>query len=154
MAVGGSCARWRSVAAVRDGGRWQLCEMAVGDSCVRWRLSPWSGHCLTYCHIYWNVKFHVFHLCQVYFEKQPQQVQKIYTYLTTLSNTSNVSVGDVCSAIVPLLKGNSLLVEHFMTLLPHEKPPERWVVKISHSHHIVADDSSLWNFDACQFEGL
>jgi hypothetical protein len=61
----------------------------------------------------------------MYFEKQPQQVQKIYTYLTTLNNTPNVSVGDVCSAVVPLLKGNSLLVEHFMTLLPHEKPAER-----------------------------
>jgi len=42
-----------------------------------------------------------------------------------LCDTSNVSVGDVCSAILPLLKGNSLLIEHFMTLLPHEKPVER-----------------------------
>lgn len=52
-------------------------------------------------------------------------MQRIYTYLSTLSNTSNVSVGDVCSAIVPLLKGNSVLIENFMALLPREKPAER-----------------------------
>ena len=80
---------------------------------------------LTQLHINWYVKFCDFRLFQIYFEKQPQQVQKIYTYLSTLCNTSDVSVGDVCSAIVPLLKGNSLLIENFMALLPHEKPAER-----------------------------
>lgn len=62
---------------------------------------------------------------QIYFEKQPQQMQKIYTNLSALSNQASISVGDVRSAILPLLKGNSLLIDNFLALLPHEKPAER-----------------------------
>jgi hypothetical protein len=52
-------------------------------------------------------------------------MQKIYTSLSILSNQANVSIGDVRSAILPLLKGNSLLMDNFLALLPHERPPER-----------------------------
>lgn len=52
-------------------------------------------------------------------------MQKIYTNLSELSNEVNVSVGDVRNAILPLLKGNSLLIENFLALLPNERPPER-----------------------------
>lgn len=62
---------------------------------------------------------------QIYFEKQPQHMQKIYTNLSVLSNKDGVSVGDVRSAILPSLKGNSLLIDNFLALLPHEKPAER-----------------------------
>ncbi|PNF25535.1 hypothetical protein B7P43_G05199 [Cryptotermes secundus] len=65
-----------------------------------------------------------FRKLEIYYEKQPQQMQKIYTNLSELSNEVNVSVGDVRNAILPLLKGNSLLIENFLALLPYERPPE------------------------------
>ncbi|XP_021924612.1 uncharacterized protein LOC110832158 isoform X2 [Zootermopsis nevadensis] len=65
-----------------------------------------------------------FRKLEIYFEKQPQQMQKIYTNLSALSNQASVSVADVRSAILPLLKGNSLLIDNFLALLPHEKPAE------------------------------
>jgi hypothetical protein len=67
----------------------------------------------------------LFTLLQMYFEKQPQQMRKFYAALSSLCDQGDVSLTDVRSTILPLLKGNSVLIDNFLNLLPQEKPPER-----------------------------
>ncbi|XP_049963056.1 uncharacterized protein LOC126483869 isoform X1 [Schistocerca serialis cubense] len=61
---------------------------------------------------------------EVYFKRQPQQLRKIYTALTLLSTQTNVTMNDVRSAVLPLLRGNSFLIESLLEIIPQEHLPD------------------------------
>ncbi|XP_053692842.1 uncharacterized protein LOC128741221 [Sabethes cyaneus] len=60
----------------------------------------------------------------VYFAKQPSQIKKVYTCINELSQEPDVTMEQIKSRILPLLKGNPLLIEWFLQLFPPEKPIE------------------------------
>ncbi|XP_058449807.1 uncharacterized protein LOC131429599 [Malaya genurostris] len=60
----------------------------------------------------------------IYFAKQPSQIKKVYSCINDLSNESDVTMEQIKSRILPLLKGNPLLIDWFLQLFPPEKPPE------------------------------
>ncbi|XP_058822875.1 uncharacterized protein LOC131684212 [Topomyia yanbarensis] len=60
----------------------------------------------------------------IYFAKQPSQIKKIYSCINDLSNESDVTMEQIKSRILPLLKGNPLLIDWFLQLFPPEKPAE------------------------------
>ncbi|XP_063709200.1 uncharacterized protein LOC134837743 [Culicoides brevitarsis] len=57
-----------------------------------------------------------------YFVKQPSQIKKIYNCLNELSNVENVTIEMVKESILPLLKGNPLLIDWFQQMFATEKP--------------------------------
>lgn len=60
---------------------------------------------------------------EIYFKDQPSQVKKIYKSLEQLSECLNLTMEKIKTTILPLLKGNALLMEWFLQLFPTEKPP-------------------------------
>lgn len=54
------------------------------------------------------------HHLNVYFQKQPSHMKKIYSCLNDLSNDQELTIEKLKSKILPLLKGNQLLIEWFM----------------------------------------
>ncbi|XP_067001212.2 GON-4-like protein [Anabrus simplex] len=90
-----------------------------------------------------------FRMLEVYFAKQPQQMRKIYSSLSALSSQSNVTLQDVRSAILPLLKGNSLLADSFLQLLPQERPPDSIV---SEFEEMDCGDADSYHSGDDQFE--
>ncbi|XP_055636041.1 uncharacterized protein LOC129775376 [Toxorhynchites rutilus septentrionalis] len=79
----------------------------------------------------------------IYFAKQPSQIKKIYSCLNDLSNEKNVTMDLIKLRILPLLKGNPLLIEWFLQLFPSEKPPES-----SLSDHEVISTKKLSMLDS------
>lgn len=59
-----------------------------------------------------------------YFNKQPSHIKKIYSCLNELSNESDLTMERLKSKILPLLKGNQLLIDWFLQLFEQEKAPE------------------------------
>lgn len=57
-----------------------------------------------------------------YFVKQPAQIKKIYNCLNELSDMENVTIEMVKESILPLLKGNPLLIDWFQQMFSNEKP--------------------------------
>lgn len=57
-----------------------------------------------------------------FFAKQPGQIRKIYACLNELAKIENVSMETVKESILPLLKGNALLIAWFLQIFPSEKP--------------------------------
>lgn len=57
-----------------------------------------------------------------YFVKQPAQIKKIYNCINELSNMENVTIELVKESILPLLKGNPLLIDWFQQMFSNEKP--------------------------------
>lgn len=49
-----------------------------------------------------------------YFHKQPSHMKKIYTCLNELSNDNDLSLEKLKNKILPLLKGNQILIEWFL----------------------------------------
>ncbi|KAG8223276.1 hypothetical protein J437_LFUL001553 [Ladona fulva] len=64
------------------------------------------------------------HKLEVYFTKQPSHVNKIVSLLSDLNTKPNVTYENIKDEILPLLKGNTILINHFLRLLPHERPPD------------------------------
>lgn len=58
----------------------------------------------------------------VYFAKQPGQIRKIYNCLNELANVDHVTIETVKESILPLLKGNPLLIAWFQQIFLNEKP--------------------------------
>lgn len=54
------------------------------------------------------------HNLNSYFQKQPSHMKKIYACLNELSNDSDLSLEKLKSKILPLLKGNQLLIDWFL----------------------------------------
>lgn len=50
----------------------------------------------------------------LYFNKQPSHMKKIYTCLNELSNDSELNLEKLKNKILPLLKGNQILIEWFL----------------------------------------
>lgn len=67
---------------------------------------------------------------EIYFNNQPAQLRKIYNSLTELANMPDIKMEQVKGIILPLLKGNGLLIDWFLQMFPSEKPPERYVLFI------------------------
>ncbi|TMW39974.1 hypothetical protein DOY81_014946, partial [Sarcophaga bullata] len=61
----------------------------------------------------------------IYFNKQPAQIRKIYNCLNDLAEDPNVTMKKVETKIIPLLKGNQFLIDWFMQQFPQNTPPER-----------------------------
>uniref|UniRef100_A0A336MFL2 CSON000955 protein n=1 Tax=Culicoides sonorensis TaxID=179676 RepID=A0A336MFL2_CULSO len=57
-----------------------------------------------------------------YFMKQPAQIKRIYNCLNDLSSMENVTIEMVKDNILPLLKGNPLLIDWFQQMFASEKP--------------------------------
>ncbi|KAL0278504.1 UNVERIFIED_CONTAM: hypothetical protein PYX00_000315 [Menopon gallinae] len=66
-------------------------------------------------------------MVDVYFSKSPQQVKKIHLALEKLSMRPSVTTDDVTNAILPLLKGNTVLQDYFLKLLPNGAPPNNFL---------------------------
>lgn len=60
---------------------------------------------------------------EVHFKDQPSQVKKIYRSLNEMCECLNLTMEKIKTAIIPLLKGNQLLIDWFLQLFPTEKPP-------------------------------
>lgn len=54
-----------------------------------------------------------------------KQVRQVLNALESLTNMQGVTLADVKDTILPLLKSSPLLTNHFLTLLPGERPPDR-----------------------------
>uniref|UniRef100_A0A1I8NTI6 Myb-like domain-containing protein n=1 Tax=Stomoxys calcitrans TaxID=35570 RepID=A0A1I8NTI6_STOCA len=61
----------------------------------------------------------------IYFNKQPAQIRKIYNCLNELAEDPDVTMKKIEARIVPLLKGNQFLIDWFMQQFPKSTPPER-----------------------------
>ncbi|XP_059487565.1 uncharacterized protein LOC132203667 [Neocloeon triangulifer] len=61
---------------------------------------------------------------EVAFSKQPQVLKTILSHLAAFSEQTDAKEEDVKSVILPLLKGNPLLTDCFLQLMPDSKPPE------------------------------
>ncbi|XP_053966533.1 uncharacterized protein LOC128868456 [Anastrepha ludens] len=61
----------------------------------------------------------------IYFNKQPAQIRKIYNCLTELAEDPEVTIKKVESKILPLLKGNQFLIDWFLQQFSEAQPPER-----------------------------
>lgn len=64
---------------------------------------------------------------ELFFQDQPSQVRKIYRAITDLSTRNDVTMAQVKSSVLPLLKGNGLLTDWFLQIFPMEKPPARLI---------------------------
>lgn len=62
---------------------------------------------------------------EMYFKGQPFQVKKIYRSITELADCVDVTMERVKSTILPLLKGNKLLINWFLQIFPCEQPTQR-----------------------------
>lgn len=62
---------------------------------------------------------------EIYFKDQPHQVRKIYRSISELSTCLDITMEKVKSIILPLLKGNRLLIDWFLQIFPMERPPDR-----------------------------
>lgn len=61
----------------------------------------------------------------IYFNKQPAQIRKIYNCLAELAEDPEVTMKKVETKILPLLKGNQFLIDWFLQQFAEAKPPER-----------------------------
>uniref|UniRef100_A0A034WK91 GON-4-like protein n=2 Tax=Bactrocera dorsalis TaxID=27457 RepID=A0A034WK91_BACDO len=61
----------------------------------------------------------------IYFNKQPAQIRKIYNCLAELAEDPEVTMKKVETKILPLLKGNQFLIDWFLQQFTEAKPPER-----------------------------
>lgn len=62
---------------------------------------------------------------EIYFSNQPAQLRKVLNSLTEVADNSDVQMDKVKSTILPLLKGNILLINWFLQMFPNETPPDR-----------------------------
>lgn len=60
----------------------------------------------------------------IFFKKQPAQTRRIYSCINELSNDTNVTMEMMKSKILPLLRGNQLLIDWFLQIFPSERIPE------------------------------
>ena len=65
-------------------------------------------------------------LIDIYFAKSPHQIKKIHSTLESLATKSNLSTETVINSVIPLLKGNSVLRDYFLHMLPSMKPPDNF----------------------------
>lgn len=63
---------------------------------------------------------------EIYYSNQPAQLRRIYNSLTELAEVPDVTMDKVRGSILPLLKGNTLLIDWFLQMFPSEPPPERY----------------------------
>lgn len=65
---------------------------------------------------------------EMYFKGQPFQVKKIYRSVTELADCVDITMDRVKSTILPLLKGNKLLIDWFLQIFPCESPTQRYLI--------------------------
>lgn len=61
----------------------------------------------------------------IFFNKQPAQIRKIYNCISDLSKETNLDMNRIEMKILPLLKGNPFLIEWFQQQFQQSTPPER-----------------------------
>lgn len=62
---------------------------------------------------------------EVYFKDQPSQLGKIYKCLTELSQTVDISMDKIKNTLIPMFKGNQVLIDLFLQNFLDERPPPR-----------------------------
>ncbi|KAG5680926.1 hypothetical protein PVAND_010402 [Polypedilum vanderplanki] len=62
-----------------------------------------------------------------FFRKQPSSLKKIYACINELSTESDLTIESIKLKILPLMKGNQLLIDWFMELF--DRPPENNIVQ-------------------------
>lgn len=67
-------------------------------------------------------------MIDIYFSKSPHQIKKIHSVLESLAGKPNITVEDISRGVLPLLKGNSVLMDYFLQLLPDCRPPENFLI--------------------------
>ncbi|XP_055374922.1 uncharacterized protein LOC129607773 [Condylostylus longicornis] len=77
----------------------------------------------------------------IYFNKQPAQIRKIYNCLNELSEDNDLTLDKIKSKILPLLKGNQYLIDWFLQVFPSEKPPES-ILQINETVNLKEIDSN------------
>lgn len=66
----------------------------------------------------------------IYFNKQPAQIRKIYNCFSELADDPNVDIKKLETKILPLLKGNQFLIDWFQQQFLQSTPPDRYVLYI------------------------
>lgn len=61
---------------------------------------------------------------QIYFAKQPSRIAKMMQAITQLSSDPHITLESLHTAMGPVLKGHSLVMDLFLQVIPHAKPPE------------------------------
>ncbi|KAK6643204.1 hypothetical protein RUM43_004708 [Polyplax serrata] len=84
-------------------------------------------------------------MIDIYFAKSPQQIKKIHSVLESLASQPNVNTEAVVNTVLPLLKGNPVLKDYFIHLLPDTRPPDNFCidyeeVEYSELNSDVSDD--------------
>lgn len=64
---------------------------------------------------------------EIYLKDQPSQLKKIYNTMQDLAKAQDINTEKIKSTIVPMLKGNAILMDLFLQNFPDERPPPRYV---------------------------
>lgn len=64
---------------------------------------------------------------EVYLKDQPSQLKKIYNTMQDLAKSQDVTTEKIKTTIVPMLKGNAILMDFFLQNFRDERPPPRYV---------------------------
>ncbi len=86
------------------------------------------------------VKFGV----QIHFKDKPAQLRRVLKALQQVESSESPTVNDIKHAILPLLKGNSLLTQTFLQLFPDDSPPLPRLLSCYYSTVAVSIDV-IWN---------
>lgn len=87
-------------------------------------------------------------LIDIYFAKSPQQIKKIHSVLESIATKPNITSEYVINTILPLLKGNPVLKDYFVQLLPDSRPPDSFLTDYEEVEFIelnsdVSDDEDV-----------
>jgi len=66
-----------------------------------------------------------------------KQQTKIVDNLYYLSKNENITLSEVHTTMLPLLKSNPILVDCFFQLIPTERPPERYLIVSYHYFNVM-----------------
>lgn len=106
-------------------------------------------------HFVLNNMKNLLHKLNGFFSKQPSQMKKIYACLNELSNEKEVTMEQLKARMLPLLKGNQLLIDWFMELFDKplaSLPSEFESVYIKKS--LSDSDSSIDNYEELHSKDL
>lgn len=87
-------------------------------------------------------------MIDIYFAKSPHQIKKIHSVLESLATKPNINTESVINTVLPLLKGNPVLKDYFVHLLPNMRPPDNFCtdyeeVEYSELNSDVSDDEEI-----------
>lgn len=99
----------------------QLCDefllfLREKEAAAIGKLIPW---------IHMTVRSKFLRKLETYFKNQPIQLRRIYKSITELSQMPDVSMEKIKASLIPMLKGNSTLIDLLVQNFMCESPPAR-----------------------------